>query len=235
MKILYTLTTILFFVTAQAQSTQTYFTEANSFFNKHVKNGRVDYKAIKANPSQLDGLIASAEKIRVTTSKPKEYQAFWINTYNLLVIKGIVSKYPVKQPLSIKGFFDKITYNVGGTSTTLNNIEHKFLRGKFTNEPRFHFVLVCAGLGCPPIINEAYIPSKLEAQLQRQTSKAINNPNFIKVKGKKVQFSQIFEWYNGDFTKNGTLVEYVNKYRKEPLDPKTKVSYYPYDWSLNTL
>lgn len=223
----------LFIVQLQAQNTTDFFTNADTFFKTYVKNGRVDYAAVKKNTSTLDALLDNASKIKVTTGDVKTYQAFWINTYNLSVIKGITEKYPVKQPLSIKGFFDKNTHNVGGVSITLNAIENKMLRAKFPKEARFHFVLVCAGLGCPPIINEAYTPTKLESQLQRQTKIALNNSNFIKVKGKKVQLSQIFEWYKGDFTHEGDEIAYVNKFRKEKIDPNAKVSYYPYDWTLN--
>ena len=135
--------------------------------------------------------------------------------------------------MDIKGFFDKTTRTVGGKEIVLNDIENKLLRAKFPKEPRFHFVLVCAGLGCPPIIAEAYTPEKLESQLQRQTEIAVNNPNFIKVKGNKLQLSQIFEWYKGDFTQDGNEIEYLNKYRKEAISAKAKISYYPYDWNLN--
>ena len=135
--------------------------------------------------------------------------------------------------MKIGGFFDKTTHEIGGVKTTLNDLENKLLRKVFPKEARFHFVLVCAGLGCPPIINEAYTPAKLEAQLQRQTTIALNNPNFIKVKGNKVQLSQIFEWYKGDFTQNGSEIDYINKFRKETIPSKARVSYYPYDWTLN--
>ena len=147
----------------------------------------------------------------------------------------MVDNYPVKQMLAINGFFDKTKYSAGGKNVTLNGIENILLRAKFPKESRFHFVLVCGGLGCPPIISQAYKPSTLESQLQRQTTIALNNANFIKVKGKKVQISQIFEWYKGDFTHEGNLVDYINKYRKEPLEPKTKLSYYAYNWALNEL
>ncbi|MDE0598941.1 MAG: DUF547 domain-containing protein, partial [Dokdonia donghaensis] len=200
---------------------------------EYIKNGRVDYAAVQSNPESLDKLLAVAQTIKVSKTDAKTYQAFWINAYNLSVIKGVVAKYPVKQPLSIKGFFDKQKHAVGGSSITLNDIENKKLRAVFPDEARFHFVLVCAGLGCPPIINEAYIPSKLEAQLQRQTKLALNNPSFIRVKGKKVQISQIFEWYNGDFTRSGSVLDFINKYRGTKLDIDSKLSYYPYDWTLN--
>ena len=222
------------FFTVQGQDTKTFFDQADAFFGSYVKAGRVDYKAIKNDASSLDGLLAMAKEIRVSKSDAKTYQAFWINTYNLSVIKGIVSNYPIGSPLDKAGFFDKTTYDVGGKNITLNDIENKLLRGNFPKEARFHFVLVCAGLGCPPIISNAYLPSTLEAQLQQQTVKALNNPNFIKVKGKKVQLSQLFEWYKGDFTQGGkSEIDFVNEYRKEKLDAGSKVSYYPYNWALN--
>ncbi|MEW7290112.1 DUF547 domain-containing protein [Aquimarina sp. 2304DJ70-9] len=218
-----------------SQSTAEFFTQADAFFNTYVSNGKVKYSAIKKDPSSLNTLLDMASKIRVSKNNPKTFQAFYINAYNLAVIKGVVNKYPIKSPLNIKGFFDKTTYDLGGKVTTLNDLENKILRKNFPKEARFHFVLVCAGLGCPPIISSAYTPSSLESQLQRQTTKALNNPKFIRVKGKKVQLSQIFEWYKVDFTHNGSEVDFVNKFRKEKISSDAKVSYYPYDWSLNQI
>lgn len=228
--------TLLFIFSIQygfSQNTRDFFTKADSFFKTYVSNGRVNYKNIKKDPSSLNELLDMAATIKVTTGNAKTYQAFYINAYNLAVIKGVVNKYPVKSPINIKGFFDKTTYLLGGKKTTLNDLENKILRKNFPEEARFHFVLVCAGLGCPPIITSAYKPSSLEEQLQRQAVKALNDPSFIKVKGKKVQLSQIFEWYKGDFTRNGSEIDYVNKFRKEKIPTGAKVSYYPYNWNLN--
>ncbi len=233
MKQIATLIIFLFVAMSYGQSVDTFVDKADTFFKTHIKNGRVDYKAIKNNPTTLNELVSLAKEVRVSKSNPKSYQSFWVNAYNISVIKGIVDNYPVKQPLAIKGFFDKTTYELGGVKTTLNDLENNLLRKVFPQEARFHFVLVCAGLGCPPIINEAYTPAKLETQLQRQTTIALNNPNFIKVKGNKVQLSQIFEWYKGDFTQNGSEIDYINTFRKEAIPAKAKVSYYPYDWTLN--
>ena len=233
MKRLTLLFTVLLSTALFAQSPDIFISKANAFFKATVSNGRVDYASIKNNPAQLKELIALGKEVRVTTSSPKSYQAFWINPYNVHVINGIVANYPTKSPLDIKGFFDKTTRNVGGKDITLNDIENKLLRAKFPKEARFHFALVCAGLGCPPIINAAYMPSTLEKQLQQQTVIALNNPDFIKVKGNKVQISQIFEWYKKDFTQYGSEIAYINKFRKSPIDAGAKVSYYPYNWSLN--
>ena len=231
-----TLVSILSFQVGLSQQTATFFTKADAFFSTYIKDGRIDYKGIKADTNSLDALLELGQQIEVPETDAKTYQSFWINGYNLLVIKGIVDNYPVKSPLDINGFFDTTKRSFGGKSTTLNDIENKLLRAKFPEEARFHFVLVCAGLGCPPIINEAYVPAKLEAQLQRQTELSINNPSFIRSKGKMVLLSQIFEWYKEDFTRNGASeIEFVNRYRKEKFDAGTKIGYYPYDWALNEI
>nr|WP_299072787.1 DUF547 domain-containing protein [uncultured Allomuricauda sp.] len=217
-----------------AQSVSTFFAKTDTFLSTYVKDGRVVYKDIKNNPASLNELLEMAKGISVSVNDAKTYQAFWINGYNLSVIKGIIESYPIKSPLDKAGFFDKITYEIGGKKITLNDIENKLLRANFPEEARFHFVLVCAGLGCPPIIDNAYLPDTLESQLQRQTELALNDTNFIQIKGKRVNLSQIFEWYTNDFTQGGkSLVDFVNQYRTEKIDVKTKVGFYPYDWTLN--
>jgi len=218
-----------------SQDNKEFFTKADAFFKKHVQNGRVDYKAIKKDPTSLDELLSIAATAKVSKNDPMTFQAFYINSYNLSVIKGVVAHYPTKSPLSIKGFFDKKLYTIAGEKTTVNNIENVILRKNFPKEARFHFALVCGGLGCPPIISAAYLPSTLDNQLETQTTIALNNPDFIKVKGKRVLLSQIFEWYKGDFTQFGSEVVFINKYRKEKLMEKSRISYYTYDWKLNEI
>jgi len=220
-------------VVVNAQEKASYFKKADTFFNTYVSEGRVDYDAIVEHKNELLELLDLAKSIELETSNASDYQAFWINSYNLLVIKSVVENHPLKSPLDKAGFFDKTKHEVGGINITLNDIENKLLRANFPNEPRFHFVLVCAGLGCPPIIDKAYLPETLEMQLEQQTLKALNDPNFIRVNKNKVKISQIFEWYKGDFTKDGSLVDFINKYKSEKLPENSKVSYYAYDWTLN--
>ncbi|WP_430411592.1 DUF547 domain-containing protein [Kordia sp.] len=231
-----TITLITVFITAfgVAQNTNTFFKASDTFFKAYVKDGKVNYKAIKKNTAELDEILASTNSITVAKSDANTYQAYWINIYNLSVIKGIVNNYPVKSPLDINGFFDKTKHTVGGKKITLNDIEHKLLRGQF-NDARFHFVLVCAGLGCPPIIPEAYMPNTLDKQLDRQTRIALNNDEFIKVNAKKkrVELSEIMKWYKEDFTQSGNEIDFINKYREEKIAAKSKISYYPYNWKLN--
>lgn len=217
-----------------AQALQDFFNKTDAFLGEHVSEGKVDYKTIVSSPAALDDLLTLASSISVSPSKALEYQAFWINAYNLAVIKGIVNNYPIKSPLDKKGFFDGTKYELGGKKITLNDIENTLLRDKF-KDARFHFVLVCGANGCPPLINKAYLPSTLDAQLETQTIKALNNPSFIQVSDKKVAFSEIFKWYKEDFVSKGrNEIDFLNKYRKQPIDSNKKITYYAYDWRVNS-
>jgi len=231
----YTLIIISFLSLAlNAQNLDDFFTKSDAFFATHVKNGKVAYDKIIEDTSGLDAILNIAEGINVSETDSNNYQAFWINAYNLSVIKGIIDNYPTKSPLDNAGFFDKTTYSLAGKQITLNDIEHKLLRAKF-NDPRFHFVLVCGAVGCPPLINKAYLPTTLDAQMEKQTSMAINGA-FIKVnpKKKRVEGSEILKWYKEDFTMNGkTEIDYLNKYRSEQIPTKFKLTYFPYNWKLN--
>ncbi|MAP55306.1 DUF547 domain-containing protein [Altibacter sp.] len=215
-----------------AQVSSSFFDEADAFFGTYVTNGKVDYASLSKNSEPLDRLLALAKTSTVTTEDPKNYQAFWINTYNLAVIKGVLEAYPIASPLDVSGFFETKKYELAGSSITLNDIENKKLRAKF-HEPRFHFVLVCGAEGCPPIIPEAYRPATLETLLQQQTVKALNNDSFIKVKQSTVALSEIFKWYKEDFVKGQTEIEFINKFRREKIPTNLKVSYYSYNWNLN--
>lgn len=231
-KILSILLVISFSCTAAALDQEKFYNAADSFLKTHVKNGLVDYDAISKNTAGLDSLIEMIETAQVNSAHKKDYQSFYINAYNFYVIKGIVDDM-LSSPLDKKGFFDTIKRKVAGEQITLNDIENKKLRAQF-KDARFHFVLVCGALGCPPLINKAYRPELLEKQLETQTAKAINNNQFIQVKKNKVAVSQIFEWYQEDFTTNGQrILDYISKYRSEPLPEKAKLSFYTYNWNVN--
>lgn len=227
---------VFFFWTSlsvQAQDISSFFKATDGFLKTYVSNGKVDYKAIHANPQSLNDLMKQAKDILLTNEDKATMQAFWINAYNISVIKGVIDHYPIASPLDKKGFFDGITYKLAGKSITLNDIENKQLRAVY-NDARFHFVLVCGALGCPPLITDAYMPDTLDTQLETQTKIALNNPDFIKVSGKKVAFSQIFEWYKKDFIQDGNEIDFLNTFRKEKVPANAKVTYYSYDWRLNS-
>ncbi|MCF6223078.1 MAG: DUF547 domain-containing protein [Flavobacteriaceae bacterium] len=217
-----------------SQNVTTFFDESNIFLNEYVSNGKVDYTAIKENPEKLNNLLMLANNSIVSEKDALVYQSFWINSYNLAVIKGIIDNYPLKSPLDKAGFFDGIEYDIAGKSITLNDIEHKLLRAKF-NDARFHFVLVCGAIGCPPLIKDAYLPNTLDAQMETQTKIALNG-SFLKVntKKKRVQASEIMKWYKEDFTMHGmTEIDFINKYRTEKIPKNYKLTYFTYNWNLN--
>jgi len=219
-----------------AQETSKFFDASDIFFKQYVSNGKVKYAEIKQNPNDLYELLSLAKRVKVSTEDPEVYKAFWINTYNIAVISGIIKQFPVKSPMDIEGFFNVKTHSLGQKSVTLDDIEKKFLFGNYPEESRFHFVLVCAAKGCPPIIAEAYRPETLEKQLQQQTVKAMNSSDFVKIQKDKVLLSELMKWYQQDFTKEGvSLIEYINSYRKTPIPDSSKVEFYNYNWELNEL
>jgi hypothetical protein len=235
-RILITVTICLISFAGYTQNTSDFFSKADVFFKEYVVNGKVNYSKIKKDRTQLDAILSVAKDVSVSKSEASTYQAFWINAYNLSVIKGIVDNYPLNSPLDKKGFFDKTTYNLAGKNITLNDIENKLLRETF-KDARFHFVLVCGAIGCPPLISRAYLPKTLDSQMEKQTKIALNGA-FLKVNTnkKRVEVSQIMEWYKEDFTLKGkNEIDFINTYRTEKIPDNFKLSYFPYNWKTNSL
>ena len=212
-----------------------FFNKADDFFNENVKNGKVEYAEIKKNQSNLNDLTRAITDFDFEKESVAGQKAFLINAYNILVISGIVNKFPIKSPLDVSGFFDRVKYKVIGKKMTLNDIENKMIREKY-KDPRFHFALVCGANGCPVIINKAYLPATIDAQLTNQTRIAVNNANFTRVsdEAKTVKLSQLFDWYKDDFlTKGDNYIDFLNKYRTDKIPDNYKVYLYTYDWTLN--
>ena len=225
---------ILFSAIGFSQDTSVFFEKMDSFLMNNVKDGKVAYDKIHKNQDNLNALLSIAESISVSETTKNSYQAFWINAYNLAVIKGVIDAYPTNSPLDNDGFFDKTKYSLAGQKITLNDIENKLLRAKF-KDARFHFVLVCGAVGCPPLINNAYVPDILDSQLERQTKLALNG-DFLKIDTKKkvIQASEILKWYKEDFTMNGkTELDFINSYRDEHIPNNYKLIYFTYNWNLN--
>lgn len=223
---------ILIGVSTIAQSLDSFIDKSNNFFIQNIMDGKVDYEGIK-DSKELTELIKTIETLQFSELKEDEQKAYLINVYNLLVINKIRENWPIASPMDITGFFDGIKHNIAGKNWTLSYLENDIMRAQF-KDPRLHFVLVCGAKDCPPIINEAYYPATLESQLEEQTKAALNNSNFIKTDGGSVQLSEIFKWYTSDFKlKAKNELEYINTYRTNKIAPKTKYSYYSYDWSVN--
>ena len=226
---------LLFSISLQAQDSSLFFSLTDQFLKTHVKNGAVDYETIYAEPTALNDILHLASTLSISKDD-ESYKAFWINAYNLAVIKGIIDNYPLKSPLDKAGFFDKVKYDLAGQNVTLNTIENTLLRAVF-NDARLHFVLVCGAKGCPPLIPNAYLPETLENQLQEQTSLAINGTSFVKINNKKkrVEGSEILKWYKADFVAKGqSEIDFLNQFRTDKIPSKFKLTYSTYNWALNS-
>lgn len=209
-----------------------FFNQADQFFSQYVKNGQVHYGALKNN-SDLEQIVQSVEQADLSMLSETAKKAFLINAYNIHVIQLAVEAYPIQSVNEVAGFFDRKKIVVAGESLTLSKLENERLL-KVYQDARLHFVLVCGAVDCPPITGFAYRPEKLDQQLDQQTRAAVNNLEFIRISESETQLSQIFKWYATDFGGNkNAILEFINRYRVEPIKSSTKVSYYNYDWSLN--
>lgn len=232
MKLIFAFLLLNFSLGAQETLTE-FYKLSDDFFFKYVTDGKVNYSEIKRNSTELQQLTKSISEIGFDDLDDANKKAYLINVYNLSVIQQVASKYPLKSPMDVSGFFDKTKFNLGGKYYTLNAIENDLLRKKF-KEPRFHFVLVCGALGCPVITNFAYNPIDLEQQLEQQTKAALNNSSFVYTKNGVVYLSEIFKWYISDFGGgNYSTVKYINGFRSSAFNLGAKVIHYPYDWKLN--
>lgn len=234
MKKLLSLLFFLFLMT-QVQAQTTLF---DSLLRKHVdKDGNVDYVNFKKDESKLDFYITyltkTSPKKNWSASKTK---AFWINVYNAYTLKLVLENYPLKSIMNIKQK-RKDAWNIpfvvaGGKSYTLNTVEHEILRKQF-NDPRIHVGVNCASKSCPKLGNFAFTEDNVEVKLEDLMKTFINDTKRNIISKKKVQLSKIFEWFQGDFTKNGSLIEYLNRYSTIKIDKKANVRFLEYDWSLN--
>ncbi len=209
----------------------------DKLLKKYVsETGFVDYKGFKNDPLFKEYLNELSNHPPQPNWTKNEKLAYWINAYNAFTIQLIIDNYPVKSIKEIGGTFgspwDIEFIQIGGRTYNLNQIEHEILRKQF-NEPRIHFAIVCASVSCPKLRNEAYVPEKLNDQLNDQVKEFINDSSKNIISENSVKLSQIFNWFKSDFTKKGSLIDFLNRYSKVKISPKAKISYLKYNWNLN--
>ncbi|MDC1175377.1 DUF547 domain-containing protein, partial [Bacteriovoracaceae bacterium] len=123
-----------------------------------------------------------------------------------------------------------------GKKVTLDNIEHDMIRKDF-DEPRIHFAVNCASIGCPSLLSEAFTFNQIEQQLEKATKLFLNDKSKNYIKDNKIYLSKIFKWYGEDFnSKHGSFINFVSKYLKT-INPKKNndVEWTSYNWDLNGL
>lgn len=210
-----------------------FFQDADNFFQNYVTVGLVNYDSITKNPGQLNRLVNEIADYVVIGKSPEEQKAFYTNAYNILVIKQIIDNYPTPGPMDIDGFFNETSFNVAGRKVTLDELEKEILFRAFP-DPRLHFILVCAAMGCPPIADYAYTPASLDSLIEHKTKEVLNINWYVRVYKKKTQISNVFEWYKENFLNDTTSIKsYINQYRDLQIPDEHTLDVYEYDWSLN--
>lgn len=207
----------------------------DELLKKYVSDkGKVNYKGFKSESAKLDEfcklLEANPPKDSWTTAQKK---AFWINAYNAMIIKLVIKHYPVSsvkkvvkagKPWNLKFF--KI-----GDIEDLDGIEHKILRKM--GDPKIHVGINCASFSCPKLNNKAFTADNVDSELEALMKEFVNDPSKNKITASKVELSEIFNWFKEDFTKKGTLIEFLNKYSTVKINSNADISHLKYNWSLN--
>jgi hypothetical protein len=233
-------------IDCSAQNSQFDHAVFDQLLKKHVnENGRVDYQNFSKDQPRLRQYLNSLSRNApdtLTWSKAEQL-AYWLNLYNAFTTELILDHYPLE---SIKDIGTKIPIvfgnsawdiefiHIGKRTYTLDQIENEVLKNNF-DEPRVHFALVCAASSCPDLRREAYVADKLESQLNSQAVIFLSNPIKNKIGTDKSTISEIFKWYEIEFTKEGTLVDYLNQFTRSTISSNAEIDYFKFDWSLNEL
>jgi hypothetical protein len=210
----------------------------NEVLQKHVdKQGNVAYKSLKKEDKKLAAFLRYLSKTTPNSSWSKNKEkAFWINAYNAYTLQLIIENYPLKSILDLsengKMAWEIPFATVCGITYTLDHIEHTILHKKFA-DPRIHAALNCASKSCPKLSKIAFTEENIEATLHRLMKEFVNDASRNKMATKTIEISPIFNWFQYDFTKNGSIIDYLNQYAKTTIDQKVKILFLKYDWRLN--
>jgi hypothetical protein len=222
----------------------------DNHLKKFVKNGMVNYKDWKNEQQDLEKYLndlSSVSESEYKNWKDSEKLSFLINAYNAFTIKLILDNYPLSSitdigtPISkynlMKGIpWKKDFFILLGKKRYLDWIEHEVLRKDF-NEPRIHFAINCASIGCPPLRSEAFVSDKLESQLQDSFLVFMKqkDKNRYDSKSNILYLSKIFEWFQGDFIKNQSLIQFIKPGFNENIPDNANIIFTDYNWNLNEL
>ncbi len=229
----------------------------------------VDYDYLHNNPETLNNYLAQLEAVPkqdFDNWDDKQQLAFLINTYNAFTLKLILNNYPgIESIRDLGGLifsspWKKKFFTLFGKKTHLAHIENNLIRENY-NEPRIHFAINCASIGCPALQKQAYVASNLDQQLEKSAIQFMRDTgrNRYNKENNRLEISSIFTWFTSDFTKSGSLQNYIAPYisddpeiqklleddatgsnstggiQKALKNNTIKIIYLDYDWSLNKL
>ena len=231
----------------------------------HISGARVDYAKLTRSRQALDGVATELGQISETDldAWSREHRlAYWINAYNIFTLKVIVDNYPIRgswfgfSPRNsikrIDGVWDRLTWKAGGREVTLDQIEHEILRPGF-DEPRFHFTVNCAAIGCPPLRSEPYRVDLLDRQLILAARDFLASDLGLQVNGSTLRVSSLFKWYGEDFISQFAHLIDTDRSEKERAilgviaqygpakaaalaqEGRARIRFLKYDWALNNI
>lgn len=218
---------------------------------KHVdEDGYADYAAWKNSASDRRALqqylVHLSRASRRKQASREARLAFWINAYNAVTIEGILREYPTdsirNHTAKLVGYniWEDLPLQVGGEAYSLKQIEHEILRTM--DEPRIHFAIVCASVGCPRLLDEAYTAGKLEEQLSNNARDFFSRSKNLRLESSSgtLYLSSILDWFGEDFGQNRSQrMQYLFEYFPANVQEALKngriqeIAYLDYDWSLN--
>ncbi|QIA62440.1 DUF547 domain-containing protein [Vibrio astriarenae] len=212
-----------------------------AFLDKYVvvegEHHLVNYKGISSEDKrELERYVRTLSSLDPRNYSRAEQYAYWVNLYNAITVDLILDSYPVKSITKLGGLFsfgpwgDEVT-RINGKALTLNDIEHRILR-PIWDEPRTHYAVNCASLGCPNLQTNAFTAKNTQALLEQAAKEFIISSKGVSFNQGKLTLSEIYDWFAVDFGTQEQLFEHLAQYRTEVKGYRGKVSY-EYDWSLN--
>ena len=197
-------------------------------------------KAASSDKSALDNYIKGLEQVNPSNLSRNDAIAYYANLYNAVTVQVVTENYPVSSikklgPLG-SGPWKKNLFTINGKPASLNNVEHDIMRKQFPS-PYVHYMVNCASVGCPNLLNTAWEGSTIDNVKQKAASDYINSPRGVQITPKGLKVSSIFKWFAEDFGGKSGLLQHIRKHARPELaaaiDSGAKVVDYDYDWSLN--
>lgn len=196
----------------------------------------VDYENIKKNFELQEKIIIQLDKLKkIKPPEETKYKlAFWINAYNFFTIVDVLNNYPITSMKKI-GWKNK-HHDVEGILYSLDDIEHNVIRP--LTDPRIHFAINCASVGCPSLSKEIFTGDQVNKQLNNAVKNALNSPLHLRlISTDSINATQIFQWFREDFDAGvyKGVLHFINKFAPERLRHASQVeNNIKYDWNLNT-
>jgi hypothetical protein len=221
------------------------------FLARYVETGtdgvnRVAYgRVTPQDRATLDGYIEALARLPVSSLSRPQQMAYWINLYNALTVQLVLEHQPVDSIRDIDispglfsdGPWGKELVAIEGERLSLDDIEHRILR-PIWRDPRVHYAVNCAALGCPNLQREPFQADRLEEQLDHAARSYVNHPRGVAMVEGELVVSSVYEWFKEDFggTDQGViahLLRYAEPGLAAALARFAAIDDDRYDWRLN--